>query len=310
MNAVAQEVLSQHVAGVRRQVVGAWDLDGWPAATEPTTIPSSWPNRSSGHLHASVGSVFGEGRCYSTTQLAVLDFMGERLEDAEDADEIVFTAAGTIRAYGIADRNVFVKGRAKRTFRSERTPFLEGFHGHAVVSDDTYTWSVNSTNLFQVTGVAAAPARRARYQPPSRAYNSFTELSEWLEMSIEELGAIVGVSRGTISTSWKNGNEPRKRAGARRLFQLHGLVAALHGVLGDDLTVWLRRGSPCPLKLLENGRIDRFERVADAVIFPPSESPRARLDAAWPPSTVTPSDASQPGRMKRATRARSRRLEP
>lgn len=286
--------------------------DAWPAvATEPNEAMMS-PDaiRLSTLGSRSIVNVYGEGFCYSPTQLPVLHFIGELEEDGDDGGEFAFAGIGAISAYD-AYRNVYLKGTATRTFRVEQTPFIEGFHGHAVVSDDAYTWSVNTTSLYRVTGVVPVrpPARRARHQEPSRAYDAFRELGAWLEMSDEELAPIVQVARGTVSRSWKNGTEPRKRAQARRLFQLHGLVSALHSALGDGLASWLTHGSPCPLKLLEMGDIDGFERTADAVIFPPSATTKPRLDAAWPASVPTAASGETKARMKRATGVRSRRLE-
>ncbi|MFI4977502.1 MAG: hypothetical protein ACHQC8_02315 [Solirubrobacterales bacterium] len=291
---------------ISRQPVG-WDLErGWPGVvTEPVGMPTR-TYRVAPTPYGTTGNVYGEGFCYSPTQLPTLHFIGEREEDGDDGGEFAFAGLGTVGAF----RNVFVRGTATRTFKIEQTPFLEGFHGHVTVSDDEYAWSVNTTSLYQVTGVVAIrpPGRRARYQKPSRAYDVFKELGAWLEMSDEELAPIVKVARGTVSRSWKNGTEPRKREQARRLFQLHGLASALHSVLGDRLAVWLKRGSPCPLKLLEMGDIDRFERLADEVIFAGAGAPRPRLDTAWPPSTAGKAPTNSTLRMKPATRARSKRL--
>ena len=226
----------------------------WPEATQfkapgwPVTTPvSQHPFRSSGHL-------YGQGYRYSPTQLPFLNFSAEREENGPDGGVFAFSGRGTANSYDTY-RRVYLRGTATQTFPIEHTPFLEGFHGHAVVSDDDYTWSVDTTDLYRVTGVVPAtpPKRRARYHAPSRAYNAFKELGSWLQMSDEELAPIIKVSRGTVSVSWRNGTEPRKREHVRRLFQLRGVVSALHTALGDDLTVWLKRGSPCPLKLLRTG---------------------------------------------------------
>lgn len=294
-----------------------WDIEhAWPAiATEP--IAASTPPKSNAidvtNAYDAVGSLYGEGRCFSSTQLSVLDFAGERGAYSDEADEVFeFTGWGTVRTYDAPDRSVYVRGHASQTFKFAQTPFLEGFHGHAVVSEDDYTWSSNTTSLYRITGVVTAmpPTRRARHHEPSRAYKVFKELGSWLEMSDEELASIVKISRTTVSASWKHGTEPRNREKARRLFQLHGLVSALHGNLGDRLPVWLKRGAPCPLRLLERGEIDQFERAADAIIFPPSPVPGGRLDAAWAPSTNRGMhDPGSDSRPRRATRVRSRQLK-
>jgi hypothetical protein len=310
MSAVLEETVWDELVSrpARQGFEYAWTTIA--AETSETPVLSN-ANHYAALRHRSVSNVYGEGRIKSSTQLSVLDFIGTRYEDGDDGGEFAFVGSGTVSAYGRYQK-VFLRGTATRTFKLDHTPFLEGFHGHAVISEDEYTWFVNQTDLYRVTGVVPAtpPARRARHQPPSRAYNAFQELSNWLQMSDEELAAVIKVARGTVSASWKNGNEPRKREQARRLFQLHGLVSALHAMLGDGLAAWLKRGSPCPLTLLERGNVDQFERLADTVIFPPNSESRPRLDAAWPANTAgTARDGAERPRLKRSARVRSRRLE-
>jgi hypothetical protein len=257
--------------------------------------------------------VYGVGHSYSATDGPALRFVAKHVEVGEDGGVFAFSGLGSVyddyRRRHQARGALYVKGTATRTFR--RTSFLETFDGYAFVSDDADLWSANTTSLYQVTGVRLArpPARRARYQKPSRAYETFKELGAWLEMSDEELAPIVDVARGTVSRSWKSGHEPRKRAQARRLFQLHAAVSATRSLLGDEFVLWLKHGSPCPLQMLVRGELDRFERATDAVIFPPSPTPRRRLDAAQLPSdpgTARPEAERTP--FKRAIRVRSRRL--
>lgn len=256
--------------------------------------------------------VYGTGRHYSAAQGPTLSFVAKHVGVGEDGGMFAFSGLGSIYGRGTthgASETLYVKGTATRTVG--RTSRLEAFHGYAFVSDDTDLWSANTTSLYQVTGVrfARPPARRARYQKPSRAYETFKELGAWLEMSDEELAPIVNVARGTVSRSWKGGHEPRKRAQARQLFQLHAVVSALRGLLGDEFALWLKHGFPCPLTMLVKGELDRFERAADAVIFPPNPTPRPRLDAARLPShpDTGPREVERAS-FKRATRVRSRRL--
>lgn len=251
--------------------------------------------------------MFGGGRAVGT-QLAFLEFEGEQDAYGGSSDGFEFTGFGRVRGLGLSDRDVWLTGLAQIV---DATPILKSFKGHVVVNNiASRTWS-DAPDVYEVEGLLTTPpARRARHQPPSRAYNAFQELSNWLQMSDEELAAVIKVARGTVSASWKNGNEPRKREQARRLFQLHGLVSALHATLGDRLAAWLKRGSPCPLTLLERGDVDQFERLADIVIFPPISEPRPRLDAAWPPNRAgTARDGAERPRLKRSARVRSRRLE-
>jgi|GEM_PF-6366122 len=264
-----------------------------------------------GSTRLAASNLYGEGRCNNASHLSVLDFVGQRGAYGDQPDEFEFTGYGMLRTHGIGAREVSLEGYATgRAFGS--TPFVETFQGHAVVSStDSYAWPA-TTNLFRVRGVAAAKVarRRSRHYEPSRAYRAFKELGAWLDMSDEELAPIVKISRTTVSASWKHGTEPRKRAVARRLFQLHALVSALHHALGDDLTMWLGRGSPCPLRLLESEEYERFERLADEVIFPRADDPARRLDAAWSPHAidVASADAPKTTRLKRAERVRSKRL--
>jgi hypothetical protein len=309
MRAVLEETMPDEFVDI-----GSFEYS-WPAvetefnegATRTNAQPHTAFRRSLTH------NVFGTGRPASPNDLGLLHFSARRHERGEDGGEFAFMGSGTLSAYGSRDTYVFLKGTATHTYKFEQTPFLEGFHGYATVSDDEYVWSANSTSLFEITGVVVVrpPARRARQPKPHRAYYAFQDLGDWLEMSDEELSDIVKVSRGTATRSWKLGTAPRKREQARRLYQLHALIAALRSALGDELIVWLKRGSPCPMKLLERGEFDRFERKADAIIFPPSAAPKPRLDAAWPPNAGIPvRDRDERSGMKRPSRVRSRRLAP
>jgi hypothetical protein len=89
---------------------------------------------------------------------------------------------------------------------------------------------------------------------------------------------------------------------------LHSVVSALHQALGDELVPWLSGGQPSPLQLLQSGRYERFERLADEVIFARAGAPRPRLDTAWPPSNAGKAPTNSTLRMKPAARARSKRL--
>lgn len=288
----------------------------WPAVETEFNEGVMWANaqRHTAFQDSLTHNVFGTGRSASPNDLGLLRFSAKRHERSEDGGEFAFIGSGTLNVYDTPNAyGVFLKGTATHTYKFEQTQFLEGFHGYATVSDDEYVWSANSTSLFEITGVVVVRplARGVRQPKPHRAYYAFQDLGDWLEMSDEELSDIVKVSRGTATRSWKLGTPPRKREQARRLYQLHALVAALRSALGDELILWLKRGSPCPLKLLERGEFDRFERKADAVIFPPSAPPQPRLDAAWPPNTASPfRGRSERSGMKRPSHVRSRRLTP
>lgn len=249
--------------------------------------------------------MFGEGQPMGPT-LSVLDFVGKQGCYGEVPDEFEFTGYGRVQTLGEPTRDVQLHGIATRCF-GEGTPFLQHFRGHAVVGE-RYAWP-DMPNVYRVRGVIErASKRRVRYSAPSRAYKAFKDLATWLEMTDDELAKIVDVSRTTVSMSWKKGVEPHNKAKARRLYELHSVVSALHQILGPELAGWLKRGRPCPLKLLEQLKYERFERRADDVIFPaPSES-RRRLDTAWQPRSADPPQATEPKQLKRAGRARSKRL--
>jgi hypothetical protein len=253
--------------------------------------------------------VWGDGWLVGSTRLSVLDFEGERGSYGEAPDEFKITGYGMVKSLGADSHDVRLEGYGTVV---GGTPFVENFEGHVVVTSvENYVWP-DVPDLYQVRGVVAAkvPARRARHYPPSRAYMAFKDLGRWLAVSDDELAKIIEVSRTTVSTSWKHGNEPRKRAQARRLFQLHSVVRALHQALGDDLSRWLESGNPCPLKLLELRSYERFERFADHVIFPRGDEPVRRLDAARLPDEFEESSLNS-GRarpLKRSARVRSRRL--
>lgn len=255
--------------------------------------------------------MFGEGRSMNSTRLSFLDFEGHRGSYGETPDDFEFHGYGQVRSLGLPDRDVHVRGLGHMV---GGTPVLKSFKGHVIIKDvEGHPWpDISDADLYSVKGLVEAPRtrRRAKHNPPSRAYEMFKELALWLRLSDDELAKIIGVSRTTAVDSWKRGSEPRNRSKVRRLYQLHAVAESLHKVLGDGLVAWLERGQPSPLKLLATGKYDRFERLADAVIFPPSPAPRPRLDAAKLPShadTIRPETERTP--FKRATRARSRRLE-
>jgi hypothetical protein len=256
-----------------------------------------------------VPDLFGHGRPLASTQLSVLDFEAARCGYGEASDEFHFQGFGRVRSLSCADRDVRLRGFGQVV---QGTPILRGFKGQVFVNDvEGGTWPA-VVDVYNVEGVVAGPTQpyRAKYSEPSRAYKAFKELGEWLNLSDGELAKIIEVSRTTVTTSWRNGKEPRKHVQARRLFQLHSVTRALHGALGESLVPWLEGGTPTPLAMLRAGHYGRFERLADEVIFSHGEQPQARLDAAGPPQSevaITPVDGHR-GPRKRSSRVRSRRL--
>jgi hypothetical protein len=251
----------------------------------------------------STADIVGEGRALGT-QLGVLDFVGERVAYTGEASrEFEFKGLGTVTTVGGSAREIPLSGVAQA---DERTPFVHRFRGN-VVLEESYSWA-DMPSLFQVQGLIKPAKRRSRHMPPSRAYNAFTELATWLEMSHDELAKIIDVSRTTVSMSWKKGVEPHNKAQARRVYELHSVVAALHTTLGPDLTGWLKKGRPCPLALLEQRKYERFERRADEVVFATARPPRPRLDTASDPQPSLRTAPEAVTRLKPAGRARSKRL--
>ncbi len=241
MNAVLGDTTSEFVD------IGSFEY-AWPAVETEFNEGVVWANaqRHTAFRRSLTHNVWGAGRSASPNDFGLLHFSARCHECGEDGGEFAFMGSGTLSAYGTPNAcSVFLSGTATHTYKFEQTPFLEGFHGYATVSDDEYVWSANSTSLFEITGVVVVrpPARRVRQPKPHRAYYAFQDLGDWLEMSDEELSDIVKVSRGTATRSWKLGTPPRKREQARRLYQLHALVAALRSALGDELIMWLKRGS-------------------------------------------------------------------
>lgn len=245
----------------------------------------------------------GEGRAIGT-QLGVLDFIGERVGYTGEAPgEFEFKGLGTVTTVSGSARAIPLNGVAQV---DERTPFVHRFCGNAIL-EESYSWA-DMPSVFQVQGLIEPAKRRSRHMQPSRAYSAFTELATWLEMSHDELAKVVDVSRTTVSMSWKKGVEPHNKAKARRIYELHSVVAALHTTLGPDLARWLKQGRPCPRVLLEQRKYERFERRADEVIFPTAREPRPRLDTAAPPQTSVRTAPEAATKLKPAGRARSKRL--
>jgi DNA-binding XRE family transcriptional regulator len=121
---------------------------------------------------------------------------------------------------------------------------------------------------------AGEPKRSVAYvrivDPPttktSRAFEMFTELREWLNLTTEEAAALIGVGRTTPLAWERAGHEPRP-ATARRLYQAHSIVQGLVKRLGQDAaTEWLERGSPSPRHLLERGEITAVARAAERIL--------------------------------------------
>jgi hypothetical protein len=273
------------------------------SSTSSTALPMLKPTYRYNECASANTDMFGRGKLIGTA-LSVVDFVGSKGEYTGEAEgEFAFVGSGSIHALGTAIRNVPLHGLAQL---SQGTAVLRRFDGHVVIDDRSEWWT---PNVYRVCGALdTAVRRRARHHPPSRAYRAFKELGKWLELSDEELTKIVEFSRTTVSMTWQKGGEPRNKAKARRLYELHSVVSALHRTLGSGLAGWLKRGRPGPLKLLEQKEFERFERCADVVIFPTREAPRRRLDTARMPAKDDTHSTIETQVLRPAGRARSKRL--
>ena len=113
--------------------------------------------------------------------------------------------------------------------------------------------------------VVARPARK------SRAFEMFSDVRDWLNLTTEEAATLVGVGRTTPLAWERDGREPRP-ARARRLYQVHSLISALVERLGRGATAeWLERGTPSPRERLERGEVDAVATAAERILIQRAE---------------------------------------
>jgi len=148
--------------------------------------------------------------------------------------------------------------------------------------------AIFSAAVEPMTGLVAVPRHRiigagavdssaiaaigaiAEPKPHSSAYLAFKELASWLLLDDEDLAAAIGVGRTTPYTWEREQREPRAET-ARRLYQVHGTVAALVDQLGEPAaTRWLAAGSPSPASLLRRGEVAEVNRLAHDLLFRPA----------------------------------------
>jgi hypothetical protein len=143
-----------------------------------------------------------------------------------------------------------------------------------------------------------------------RAYRTFVELAEWLEMTQEETARLLGMGR-TTPLSWRRAGHEPQPARARRLYQTHALVSTLRRRLGQDaMRRWLDAGDPSPLALIAQGDVTGADDLADELIFGTAPS-RERLGA-WveepadtDPSAAEPKQGPPPRVRRRPPRRRT-----
>jgi hypothetical protein len=253
--------------------------------------------------------VQGWGTHYFGGRRVDMSFAGQRLEiPLEYRDEFAFDARASVWVEDDTARyDVWLAGYARMQPLASRGRFVG-------IGRPTYASAYASGRLpeqFDLVGILKPTPRRQRKQPLSRAYRACRDLATWLTLTEGEVSDIVGVSRGTLN-NWKHGGEPRQAKTAREVYQLQAVVRALRNRLGGEgLRAWLRRGNPRPFDLLEQGDLDRFERLADDVIFPREDMPARRVDAADPPAPAESLPmAVEDAPKKRSSRVRSSQLAP
>jgi hypothetical protein len=115
--------------------------------------------------------------------------------------------------------------------------------------------------------LTVAPAEPKPRQ--SKAFQAFTELKTWLNLTTVEAAELVGVKRTTPSAWARDGREPRPSSG-RRLYQIHSIVRAVVRDLGEDTaTRWLESGAPSPRDLILGGQIEAAARSAERLLIGP-----------------------------------------
>lgn len=142
----------------------------------------------------------------------------------------------------------------------------------------------------------------------TRAYSTFVELADWLELTQARTAALLGMGR-TTPLAWKrNGHEPQP-ARARRLYQTHALVSTLLRRLGrEEMRRWMDSGNPSPLDLIAEGDVTGADDLADELIF--GTAPSRERVSAWvdePIDTHAPAAEPTQGQPRRVRRRPPRR---
>ena len=155
------------------------------------------------------------------------------------------------------------------------------------------------------------PRSISRPGPEPRAYRTFVELADWLEMSQEEAARLLGMGR-TTPLAWRRAGHEPQPARARRLYQTHALVSTLVRRLGEVATRrWLGAGDPSPLALIAEADVTGAADLADELIFGTASSSE-RLGAWVEEPADTDSSAAEPtqGPPRRVRRRSPRRRTP
>jgi DNA-binding XRE family transcriptional regulator len=98
----------------------------------------------------------------------------------------------------------------------------------------------------------------------SRDFRRFTELRHWLGLSSDEAADLLGIGRTTPNAWERDGRRPRART-ARKLAQIHSLLASLvHSIGEDETTAWMNTGDPSPLQRIAAGDVQGVARLVEA----------------------------------------------
>jgi hypothetical protein len=124
----------------------------------------------------------------------------------------------------------------------------------------------------------------------ARAYAAFKDLGRWLMLDDPTVARMVGIKRTTPYAWEREGRQPRPVT-VRRLLQHHAVVAAVVDRLGaDGARAWLAAGSPSPVELLLNGRLDTVDEQVGELVF-------ARTAPTPPAGAYMPDDELPPSQI-------------
>ena len=139
------------------------------------------------------------------------------------------------------------------------------------------------------------------------AFQAFKDIAEWLRASDEEVAEAIAIGRTTVYAWRREGREPR-RGTARRLYQLHSVLAALQRRMGSErYELWLNQGTPSWRQAVLSGDLSVLEPVIESELF--GQPSGQRFD--WTPEdrgSLEPVASSTRPRVsgRRAKRVRSR----
>jgi transcriptional regulator with XRE-family HTH domain len=167
---------------------------------------------------------------------------------------------------------------------TESVPEEAAASSHALLSVHTSTWertaaferSLRDSLLGQVRqlselkealqteGAISAIGSKA---VKSEAFDVLANLHGSLDLSMEDIASITGISRRTLFL-WKQGRVSPRPKTLRPLWRLQALMRGVLDILGERGTKsWLNYGDPSPLDQLIAGRIAVVEEEANRIMF-------------------------------------------